>query len=168
MPPKKTEDKISDMLEEEAPLPIKETLKELITNKSMAHMLSDLEEKLLGKIRKQEEEINSIINRCSQLEGRVAILENLAKIQERKADDVQQYGRRLYLLVDDIPLRSSETPKHIEHELHREFEKMGLQLPEEAIDRAHRVSKRYEVEEKDEDGVVTGLTKQQVIVRFAS
>ena len=47
MPPKKTEDKISDMLEE-ALLPIKEALKELITNEKMAHILSDLEEKLLG------------------------------------------------------------------------------------------------------------------------
>ena len=45
---------------------------------------------------------------------------------------------------------------------------MGLKLPEEAIDRAHRVGKRYEVEEEDEDGVVTGVTKQQVIVRFTS
>ena len=53
-------------------------------------MLSDLEEKLLGKIRKQEEEIKSIKNRCSQLEGRGAILENLAKIQERKVDDIEQ------------------------------------------------------------------------------
>ena len=45
---------------------------------------------------------------------------------------------------------------------------MGLQLPEKAIDRAHRVGKRYEDEEEDKDGVVTGVTKQQVIVRFTS
>ena len=45
---------------------------------------------------------------------------------------------------------------------------MGLKLPEEAIDIAPRVGKRYEVEEEDEDGVVTGVTKQQVIVRFTS
>ena len=36
---------------------------------------------------------------------------------------------------------------------------MGLQLPEETIDRAHRVGKRYKIEEEDEDGVVTGVTK---------
>ena len=45
---------------------------------------------------------------------------------------------------------------------------MGLQLPEKASDTAHRVSKRYEVKEEDEDGVVTKVTKQQVIVRFTS
>ena len=89
-------------------------------------------------------------------------------IQERKADDVEQYGRRLCLRIDDVPLRASETSKDIEHELHREFTNMGLRLPEEAIDRAHHVGKRYEVEEEDEDGVVTGITKQQVIVRFTS
>ena len=167
MPPKKTEDKISDMLEE-ALFPIKETLKELITNDKMAQMISDLEEKLLGKIKEQEEKIKNVKSICSQLEGRVAILENLAKIQERKADDVEQYGRRLCLRVDNFPLRANETPKGIEHELHREFTNMGLKQPEEAIDMAHRVGKRYEVEEEDEDGVVTGVTKQQVIVRFTS
>ena len=99
MPPKKTDDKISHMLEE-ALVPIKETLKELTTNDKMAHMLSDLEEKLLGKIREQEEEIKSIKNRCSQLEGRLPILENLGKIQ------------------------SIETPMDIEYVLHSEFEKM--------------------------------------------
>ena len=45
---------------------------------------------------------------------------------------------------------------------------MGLQLPEEASDTAHRVGKRYEVEEEDGDDVVTKVTKQQVIVRFTS
>ena len=134
----------------------------------MAHMLSDLEEKLLGKIREEEEEIKNVKNRCSQLEGKAEILENLAKIQERKADDVEQYGRRLCLPVDDTPLRSSETPKDIEYKLHKEFEKMRLQLPEEAMDRAHSVGKRCEVKEEDEDGVVTGDTKQQVNVKFTS
>ena len=42
MPPKKTNDKISYMLEETL-LPIKEMLKELTTNDKRAHMLSDLE-----------------------------------------------------------------------------------------------------------------------------
>ena len=128
-------------------------------------MISDLEGKLLGKIKEQDEGLRTS---RADLEGRVAILENLVKIQERKVDDVEQYGRRLCLRVDDVPLRASETPKYIEHELHGEFVNMGLKLPEEVIDRAHRVGKRYEVDEENEDGVVTGVTKQQVIVRFTS
>ena len=80
----------------------------------------------MGKTREQGEEIKSIKNRCSQPEGRVAILENLANIQGRKADDMEQYGRRLCPRVDDIPLRSSETTKDIKHELHKEFEKNGI------------------------------------------
>ena len=85
---------------------------------------------------------------------------------EEEAEDVQQYGRRLCLRVDDIPLRSIETPTDIEYVLHSEFEKMWLQLPEEATDKAHRVGKRYKVE--DEYGMVTGITRQQVIVRFTN
>ena len=44
---------------------------------------------------------------------------------------------------------------------------MGLNIPKEAIDRVHRVGRKYEVDEVDRDGVVTGVSlKQQVIIRF--
>ena len=45
---------------------------------------------------------------------------------------------------------------------------MGVELPEDATDRAHRIGKKYDVEVEQEDGTVKGVTKQQVIVRFSS
>ena len=54
-----------------------------------------------------------------------------------------------------------------------EFINMGLNIPKEAIDRVHRIGRKYEVDEVDEvdeveeDGVVKRVSlKQQVIVRF--
>ena len=46
---------------------------------------------------------------------------------------------------------------------------MGLNIPKEAIDRVNRIGLKYEVDEVDKDGVVTGVSlKQQVIVRFST
>ena len=91
MPPKKAEEKLSELLEEQL-RPIKEAIKDLITNEAMAKHLSEdlLETKLVRKINKQAAEIDQLKTRHSHLEGRgVAILENLVKLQEIKTDDVE-------------------------------------------------------------------------------
>ena len=65
--------------------------------------------------------------------------------------------------------KSAETNKDLENQLNNEFINMGLNIPEEAIDRVHRIGRKYEVDEVDKDGVVTGVSlKQQVIVRFST
>ena len=51
----------------------------------------------------------------------------------------------------------------------KDFESMGLDLPEFSVDRAHRIGRTFEVEQEDENGMVTGVSiRQQVIVRFTS
>ena len=46
---------------------------------------------------------------------------------------------------------------------------MELDLPEFSVDRAHRIGRKFEVKEEDENGVVTEVfIRQQVIVRFMS
>ena len=46
---------------------------------------------------------------------------------------------------------------------------MGLDLPEFSVNRAHRIGRKFEVEEENENGVVTGVSiRQQVIIRFTS
>ena len=98
----------------------------------------------------------------------MAILENLVQTLERKTDDVEQYGRRLCLRIDNIPIGEGENPKVIEQELQKEFADMGVELPVDAIDRAHRIGKKYDIEVEEVDGTTTEVTKQQVIVRFSS
>ena len=50
--------------------------------------------------------------------------------------------------------------------MNNEFINIGLNIPKEAIDKVHRIGLKYEVDEVDKDGVVTGV--QQVIVRFST
>ena len=48
-----------------------------------------------------------------------------------------------------------------------EFINMGLNIPKEATDRVHRIGRKYEVDEVEEDEVVKRVSlKQQAIVRF--
>ena len=77
------------------------------------------------------------------------------KLQEIKTDDVEQYSMRLCLRVNGIPVENGERVKDLENRLHQEFSNMGLNIPKEAIDRVHRIGRKFEIEDVDEDGHVT-------------
>ena len=144
----------------------------------MANLISGRKDKLVKKIIEQGREIDKLKLSNSQLEGRVTILKrpnilflHLVKVQEAKYDDIKQYGQWLHFRVNDIPLTKDETSQEVEDELRKEFINMGLNLPENAINRAHRTGRKYQVQVQQEsyDGNVTGIImKQQVIVRFTS
>ena len=68
MPPKKAEEKLSELLEEQ-PRPIKEAIKDMITNEAMAKHIDLLETKLVRKINEQAAEIDQLKTRHSHLEG---------------------------------------------------------------------------------------------------
>ena len=66
-------------------------------------------------------------------------------------------------------LNPRETSRDLENQLENEFINMGLNIPKEAIDRVNRLGRKYEADEVDRDGVVTGVSlKQQVIIRFST
>ena len=68
-----------------------------------------------------------------------------------------------------MPIIQNETPYTVEEELRKEFNSMGVNIPHHAIDRAHRIGKKFELQNEDENGNVTGVTvKQQVIVKYTS
>ena len=97
------------------------------------------------------------------MEGRVAILENLGQLREVQTVDIEQYRKRLCLRGDNVPVKEEETPK----DLAKDFERMGLDLPEFSVDRAHRIGRKFEVEEEDENEGITEVSiRQQVNVRF--
>ena len=84
--------------------PIKEAMEDLISKEMMTKLISGLEDKLVKKMIEQGREIDKLKLSNGQLEGRVALLEHLVKVQEAKYDDIEQYGRRLCLRVNNIPL----------------------------------------------------------------
>ena len=71
-------------------------------------------------------------------------------IQERKIDDIEQYGRRVCLRVEDMPLQQNETEQKLMDQLENEFSNMGLDVTASAIERIHRIGPIYS--EEDEEG----------------
>ena len=142
--------------------PIKRKLEEIVTEESMITHLKDLETALLGKIVEQKREIDALKVEKQLLTGRVAILENTMTIQERKIDDIEQYGRRVCLRVEDMPLQQNETEQKLIDQLENEFSNMGLDFRASAIERIHRIGPVSS--EEDEEG--KQYERQQVIVKF--
>ena len=69
---------------EEALKPIKDAMQKLITDEKMMERIQNMEQKMLTKITEQATEIKDLKDRSGQLEGRVAVLANLIKCQERQ------------------------------------------------------------------------------------
>ena len=166
MPQKKNEEKFTEMLNEAL-----QAMENLITKEMMTNLMSGHEDKLVKKIIEQGREIDKLKLSNGQLEGRVVILEHSVKVQETKYDDIEQYRRRLCLRVNDVPLTKDETSQEVEDKLKEKFINMGLNLPENAIDRAHRIGGKYQVQvqqESDDENETGVITKQQVIIKFTS
>ena len=71
-------------------------------------------------------------------------------IQERKIDDIEQYGRRVCLRVEDMPLKQDETEQKLMDQLEDEFSNVGLDVTASSIERIQRIGPIYS--EEDEEG----------------
>ena len=98
----------------------------------------------------QKREIDALKVVNQLLTGRVAILENTMTIQERKIDDIEQYGWRVCLRVEDMPLKQDETEQKLMDQLENEFSNMSLDVTASSIDRIHRIGPIYS--EEDDEG----------------
>ena len=65
MPPKKNEEKISEIIEE-ALRPIKDAMKDIITNEAIANHIQKLEDKLLSKLENQARRQSSSLGELGQ------------------------------------------------------------------------------------------------------
>ena len=91
-----------------------------------------------------------------ELENKWLKKENNALSEE--VDALQQYGRRRNLRIYGIPTRSKETEEDVCTEVKKIIDEAGMNIPHEAIDRAHRIGA---VITKDD-----GFNVQPIIVRF--
>jgi len=86
-------------------------------------------------------------------------LEGLSKVIERldaRIDDGEQYSRRMCLRFNGVFLPAESGKDHCAERVYDILKGMGVDLPENAIDRAHRI------------GRISEQGKQQIIVRFKS
>ena len=88
---------------------------------------------------------------------------NLKKENERLSSDLEelcQYGRRLCLRIDNIPVLERESSEEVLRSVKSLIEKSGEVIPDSTLDRAHRIGPVYTNKEKGKC--------QSIIVRFST
>ena len=100
-----------------------------------------------------------------QLESTVAMLQmhvsNLKQTNEKKLEELEQYGCRLWLRVDGVPHKEVESSTEVFKTIKKKIKEVGADIPDLVIDRAHRIGLPY----------VDNTTKvktQSIIVRFTT
>ena len=122
-------------------------------------------EKLLGRITALEDKILEKDAVIDELKGDLAITKTVnGKLVETvgnlrvSIDDLEQYGRRYAIRIDNIPYKKGETEDELQVKVHEVLAIAGVSVEDDTISRFHRSS----APRQNEDGVVTA----QTIVKF--
>ena len=62
---------------------------------------------------------------------------------ELEKDDLEQYGRRVYVRIDDVPVEFEETADSVYEKVGEFFREARPDIPVSCIDRAHRIGSEY-------------------------
>ena len=116
---------------------------------------------LLTEIKEKDEKINLLTSRVEALEGSISILKTTCNLLERKCDDNEQYSRRTSLRINGIDVQEHESGDSCVQSVERILKEIpDLVLPDNSIERAHRVGKPKIGND--------GKKRQQMIVKLKS
>lgn len=136
--------------------PWQQNLEELLDRKLSEHMKDLATKDCIKDLRNTISEQNS---RIAVLEAKVIIMEKLVERLEQSNDDVEQYQRRLCLRISGIDMEPKEIGENCLEKVKEVFKELNADVPDLAIDRAHRIGKT-----KTENG----KSSRQMIVRFTT
>ena len=153
---------------------LKKILADAIANLPDKAYIENLIDNLEKKINKQieteiEKAIKPLSNTIEILERKIAVhdahfaaLERRLEEKEIKIDDAEQYSRRATLRIYGIPAASgTENAEQCEAKVKELFEEIGVNVPDDMLDRAHRIGKKYK-------NKTTGENEQAMIIKFLS
>ena len=109
----------------------------------------------------QEERINILESEKAILQQQMISLKNAMCTSESNIEELEQYGRRLCLRIESVPVVENETSEDVFSNVLDMFKKGNINISENDIDRAHRIGKPY----------MDNISKKQcksIIVRFTS
>ena len=84
-----------------------------------------------------------------------------AMIAEISQDELEQYGRRLCIRIDSVPVAENETSNDVLQNVKSIIEESSSEIPHVAINRAHRIGKTY-------TDKTSGVKCKSIIVRFTT
>ena len=94
----------------------------------------DCIQSLRDTILKQNEEV-------SVLQSKVEVMERYVCQLQKKADDQEQYNKRLRLRFDGIALEGNNTAERCFMKVKDVFNKLQVRIPEDVVNRSHRIGK---------------------------
>lgn len=98
----------------------------------------------------------------SELELKVSSLQNQVSFLQDQAEESEQYSRRTCLRIEGVPLpkdERSESAEDVIKIVKKIISEAGVVIPDEGIDRAHRIGKGK---------IVAGQRHRQIIVKFST
>ena len=105
--------------------------------KEVKKLLYEEKEKSLRLEKKVEElqkDVNELKLQCYNHSS--AITQN-----EKAAEENEQYGRRVCLRINGIPTKENESADDVRKKV-KLINKTGCKIPDDAVDRAHRIGKK--------------------------
>lgn len=140
-------------------LPNKEYVKELVDKIEFK-----VNEVIQAEVQKT---VKPLVNKLEICERKLAVyeahfqgLEKRMENYEEKLDDAEQYSRRSCIRIFGIPLSSgSEKGDDCIVKVKEVFKEIEVEVPEDGIDRAHRIGNKY---------MKNGKYEQAMIVKFTS
>ena len=80
---------------------------------------------------------------------------------EDDSEELEQYGRRLYLRIEGVPSAEKETSEEVLEKVKCLVSESGCDIPDVVIDRAHRIGKGYTDKKSN-------LSCKSIIVHFTT
>ena len=109
------------------------------------NVLNDLRKEITKQIQ------NEIKSHCKHLESenqmlkhQVSELKRLNISNQNNHEELEQYGRRLWLRIDGVPTKANESSDDVLDSVKSLFKEAKVDIPESIIDCAHGIGSRYQ------------------------
>ena len=118
---------------------------------------AEITKEIKSEVAKQHEKL-VFQNKMLQQQG--SELRKLNFDNQAKNEELEQYGRRLCLLIDGIPLKNNETIEDVLDSVKNVFELAEVNIPDMVVDRAHRIGRIYKDRTSNENykGIIVRFT----------
>ena len=97
---------------------------------------------LTNKWKKNERISNLEADKCLLQEQVMSLMYSNLQMQNSK-EELEQYGRRLCLRINRVPVKSDETSDDVLKYVKEIFDEGELDIPYTVVDRAHRIEPEY-------------------------
>ena len=124
-------------------------------------LINDLKAEITKEIKSEvSKQHEKLVFQNKMLQQQVSELRKLNFDNQAKNEELEQYGRRLFLLIDGVPLKNNETSEDVLDSVKNLFELAEVNIPDMVVDRVHRIGPIYKDRTSNENykGIIVRFT----------